>query len=140
MKAWSLQLSSSEREHCLQQCRRLNSQQIVRSFQGTAAPPAPIYSLPGRLLDPSQVQIGNDSTASRAERLCFCKALHQCQESHSGVKGSASQFTQLILHILSMGRKQRFSDYKQCSCPYSLVFVGFFSFGFTLTSLFALPE
>lgn len=78
MKAWRLQLSSSEREHSLQILWGLNSQQTVRSFQGTSScSPTPICSVPGKLLDSSQLLIGNDSTASRAERLSFCGALHK---------------------------------------------------------------
>lgn len=79
MKAWRLQFSSGEMEHSLQQLWRLNSQRTVRSFQGTAVPPPPICSVPGKLLDFSQLLIGNDSTASRAERLCICKSFHKCQ-------------------------------------------------------------
>lgn len=112
MKAWRLQLSSSQTERSLQQLWRLNSQRTVSSFQGTAVPPPPICSVPGRLLDSSQLLIGNDSTASRVERLCLRKALHERQWSHSGVKRLMSQLTELILHILSMGKKQGFSDYE----------------------------
>lgn len=133
MKAWRLQFSSMEREHGLQQLWRLNSQRTVRSFQGTAAPPPPICSVPGRLLDSSQLLIGNDSTASRAERLSTCKTLQQYQKSHSGVK-------RLTIHRINFAHfiyeeKIKFFRLKIVFMSLFFSFCELFPFDFILTSL-----